>query len=147
MKVTLTHELKVQLLQAIQQGELDTDIFSEQKGEPMTFEEINAEIIRLELLDGKNLIGKRADIMKQYAEGKINTEEFTDKTLKLRQFGIRKSEEKLVISLKFCIFVVENQLNTKIESDDYQGQSYRNFLCYRRVLQKFRRGVAKELED
>jgi len=83
MKVTLTHELKVQLLQAIQQGELDTDIFSEQKGEPMTFEEINAEIIRLELLDGKNLIGKRADIMKQYAEGKINTEEFTDKTLKL----------------------------------------------------------------
>jgi len=83
MKVTLTHELKVQLLQAIQQGELDTDIFSEQKGKPMTFEEINAEIIRLELLDGKNLIGKRADIMKQYAEGKINTEEFTDKTLKL----------------------------------------------------------------
>ena len=40
-------------------------------------------------------------------------------------------KKKLVISLVFCIFMVENQNITKQTSDDYQGQSYGDFLYYR----------------
>ena len=48
----------------------------------------------------------------------------------IREFGIRKVKKKLVISPVFCIFIVGNQNITKRTSDDYQGQSYRNFLYY-----------------
>ena len=37
----------------------------------------------------------------------------------LRQFGIKKCPKKLVISLLFCNFIVDNQLITNIYSDDY----------------------------
>ena len=57
--------------------------------------------------------------------------------LKLREFGIRKQVKKLVISQIFCTFIVENQTVTKDISDDYQGQSYGDFLYYRRVRQEF----------
>lgn len=36
-----------------------------------------------------------------------------DNLLMLRQFGIKKSPKKLVISLLFCNFIVENQSLTK----------------------------------
>ena len=53
----------------------------------------------------------------------------------LREFGIRKNKKKtwkkLVISPVFCIFIVENQNITKSIGDDYQRQSYRDFLYYR----------------
>ena len=48
----------------------------------------------------------------------------------IREFGIRKVKKKLVISPVFCIFIVGNQNITKRTSDDYQGQSYRDFLYY-----------------
>ena len=48
----------------------------------------------------------------------------------IREFGIKKVGKKLVISPVFCIFIVENQNTTKRTSDDYQGQSYRDFLYY-----------------
>ena len=38
---------------------------------------------------------------------------------KIRQFGIKKCPKKLVISLLFCNFIVDNQLITNIYSDDY----------------------------
>ena len=47
---------------------------------------------------------------------------------RIRQFGIRKCSKKLVISLLFCNFMVDNQLITNIYSDDYHRQSYRNVL-------------------
>ena len=37
----------------------------------------------------------------------------------VRQFGIKKCPKKLVISLLFCNFIVDNQLITNIYSDDY----------------------------
>ena len=37
----------------------------------------------------------------------------------IRQFGIKKCPKKLVISLLFCNFIVDNQLITNIYSDDY----------------------------
>lgn len=53
----------------------------------------------------------------------------------IREFGIRKNKKKtwkkLVISPVFCIFIVENQNITKSTGDDYQRQSYRDFLYYR----------------
>ncbi|MDY3935827.1 MAG: hypothetical protein SOZ07_04105 [Prevotella sp.] len=36
----------------------------------------------------------------------------------------------MVISLIFCIFIGENQQVTKLLSDDYQGQNYRNILYF-----------------
>ena len=48
----------------------------------------------------------------------------------LREFGIKKVEKKLVISPVFCIFIADKQNTTKRTSDDYQGQSYRDFLYY-----------------
>ena len=41
------------------------------------------------------------------------------KVIELRQFGIKKCPKKLVISLLFCNFIVDNQLITNIYSDDY----------------------------
>ncbi len=63
----------------------------------------------------------------------IKEEEVTvslDKLREIREFGIKKVGKKLVISPVFCIFIVENQNTTKRTSDDYQGQSYRDFLYY-----------------
>lgn len=53
MKVKLTTELKKQLLQAIADGELETDIFHKEDTRPLS--EIEAEIRRLTLLDGEPL--------------------------------------------------------------------------------------------
>ena len=55
----------------------------------------------------------------------------------IREFGIRKQVKKLVISQIFCTFMGENQTVTKDISDDYQGQSYGDFLYYRRIRQEF----------
>ena len=41
------------------------------------------------------------------------------KLYSIRQFGIKKCPKKLVISLLFCNFIVDNQLITNIYSDDY----------------------------
>ena len=45
-------------------------------------------------------------------------------------FWLRNSLQKLVISLFFCCFISGNQELIKQLSDDYQRQSYRNFLYY-----------------
>ena len=50
------------------------------------------------------------------------------------EFGIRNTFKKLVISIIFSIFVVENQYIINKEYyhyGDYQRQNYRNFLYYR----------------
>ena len=50
------------------------------------------------------------------------------------EFGIRNTFKKLVISIIFSIFVVENQYVINKEYyhyGDYQRQNYRNFLYYR----------------
>ena len=64
-----------------------------------------------------------------------------DKTLEIvgtdtykPEFGIRNTFKKLVISIIFSIFVVENQYIINKEYyhyGDYQRQNYRNFLYYR----------------
>ena len=64
-----------------------------------------------------------------------NTEKWGVQMMLIREFGIRKNKKKtwkkLVISPVFCIFIVENQNITKSTGDDYQRQSYRDFLYYR----------------
>ena len=44
---------------------------------------------------------------------------FYEQNQAIRQFGIKKCPKKLVISLLFCNFIVDNQLITNIYSDDY----------------------------
>lgn len=84
MIITLTHDLNVQLLEAIKQGELDTDIFDAVEDEKMTPQEIEAEIVRLELSTfSKNGLLKLADLMQRYANGIISREEYIQERLKL----------------------------------------------------------------
>lgn len=83
MIVTLTHKLNVQLLEAIKQGELDTDIFDAVENEKMTLQEIEAEIVRIEDGYSKDGLKKLADLMQRYANGNISREEYIQERLKL----------------------------------------------------------------
>lgn len=83
MIVTLTHELRVKLLEAIKQGELDTDIFDEQQGEPMTQEDITREMVRLEMVIPNETLLRLSDLMRRYALGEISREEYTNERIKL----------------------------------------------------------------
>lgn len=84
MIITLTHDLNVQLLEAIKRGELDTSIFDEQQSESRTLAEIEAEIVRLEdtdKYDGTML--KLSELMRRYALNEISREEYVQERLKL----------------------------------------------------------------
>lgn len=84
MIVTLTHKLNVQLLEAIKQGELDTDIFDAVENEKKTPQEIEAEIVRIELCEfSKDSLLKWSDLMRQYALNEISREEYIQERLKL----------------------------------------------------------------
>ena len=59
---------------------------------------------------------------------------YTAKVGSKPEFGIRNTFKKLVISIIFSIFVVENQYIINKEYyhyGDYQRQNYRIFLYYR----------------
>lgn len=84
MIVILTHELRVHLLEAIKQGELDTDIFDAVEDDKRTPQEIEAEIVRLELCDfSKDGLLKLSDLMRQYALNEISREQYINERLKL----------------------------------------------------------------
>lgn len=84
MIVTLTHNLKVRLLEAIRQGEIDTDIFNEQKEGVMSLNEVKEEIVRLELLEySKDDMLRLSDLMQRYASGSISREEYINERLNL----------------------------------------------------------------
>lgn len=96
----------------------------------------NAEGYRLKKERNINFLDYfRAYIAKYTKKDKRMIEMALRRFIDLREFGIRKNKKKtwkkLVISPVFCIFIVENQNITKSTGDDYQRQSYRDFLYYR----------------
>lgn len=76
MIIKLTHAQKVALLEAVQSGELDTELFDTRKQERKTPQEIEAEILRLDILDGADILCRRGELMQQYGRGEITKEEY-----------------------------------------------------------------------
>ena len=78
MKIELTRDLKVTLLEAVKNGTLDLSIFDKAREEQaQSIEEIEHEIVRLEMLDPKAYLLALSDLMRQYANGEITACEYT----------------------------------------------------------------------
>ena len=78
MKIELTRDLKVTLLEAVKSGTLDLSIFDKVKEEQeQSIEEIEHEIVRLEMLEPKAYLLELSDLMRQYANGEITASEYT----------------------------------------------------------------------
>ena len=78
MKIELTRDLKVTLLEAVKSGTLDLSIFDKAREEQaQSTEEIEHEIVRLEMLEPKAYLLALSDLMRQYANGEITASEYT----------------------------------------------------------------------
>ena len=78
MKIELTRDLKVTLLEAVKSGTLDLSIFDKAREEQaQSIEEIEYEIVRLEMLDPRAYLLALSDLMRQYANGEITASEYT----------------------------------------------------------------------
>lgn len=84
MKIELTRDLKVTLLEAVKSGTLDLSIFDKVKEEQeQSIEEIEHEIVRLEMLEPKAYLLELSDLMRQYANGEITASEYTKQRITL----------------------------------------------------------------
>ena len=84
MKIELTRDLKVTLLEAVKSGTLDLSIFDKVKEEQeQSMEEIEHEIVRLEMLEPKEYLLELSDMMRQYANGEITATEYTKQRITL----------------------------------------------------------------
>ena len=84
MKIELTRDLKVTLLEAVKSGTLDFSIFDKVKEEQeQSMEEIEHEIVRLEMLEPKAYLLELSDLMRQYANGEITASEYTKQRITL----------------------------------------------------------------
>lgn len=84
MKIELTRDLKVTLLEAVKSGTLDLSIFDKVKEEQeQSMEEIEHEIVRLEMLEPKEYLLELSDMMRQYANGEITASEYTKQRITL----------------------------------------------------------------
>ena len=84
MKIELTRDLKVTLLEAVKNGTLDLSIFDKAREEQaQSIEEIEYEIVRLEMLDPKASLLALSDLMRQYANGEITASEYTKQRITL----------------------------------------------------------------
>lgn len=84
MKIELTRDLKVTLLEAVKSGSLDLSIFDKAKEEQaQSIKEIEHEIVRLEMLEPKAYLLELSDLMRQYANGEITASEYTKQRITL----------------------------------------------------------------
>jgi len=84
MKIELTRDLKVTLLEAVKSGSLDLSIFDKAKeGQAQSIEEIDHEIVRLEMLEPKEYLLELSDLMRQYANGEMTASEYTKQRITL----------------------------------------------------------------
>lgn len=84
MKIELTRDLKVTLLEAVKSGTLDLSIFDKVKEEQeQSMEEIEHEIVRLEMLEPKEYLLELSDLMRQYANGEMTASEYTKQRITL----------------------------------------------------------------
>lgn len=84
MKIELTRDLKVTLLEAVKNGTLDLSIFDKVKEEQeQSMEEIEHEIVRLEMLEPKEYLLELSDLMRQYANGEMTASEYTKQRITL----------------------------------------------------------------
>lgn len=84
MKIELTRDLKVMLLEAVKSGTLDLSIFDKAREEQaQNIEEIDHEIVRLEMLEPKAYLLELSDLMRQYANGEITASEYTKQRITL----------------------------------------------------------------
>lgn len=84
MKIELTRDLKVTLLEAVKSGTLDLSIFDKVKEEQeQSIEVIEHEIVRLEMLEPKAYLLELSDLMRQYANGEITASEYTKQRITL----------------------------------------------------------------
>ena len=82
MKIELTRDLKVTLLEAVKSGTLDLSIFDKAREEQaQSIEEIEYEIVRLEMLEPKAYLLALSDLMRQYAKGEITASEYTNQRI------------------------------------------------------------------
>ena len=77
--ITLTHEQKVELLRAVERGEIDTSIFGKSfpVASDMTREELEAELCRLEAAEDRQYLANVAEAMKLFAAGTISLADYT----------------------------------------------------------------------
>ena len=79
MKIELTRDLKVTLLEAVKNGTLDLSIFDKAREEQaQSIEETQHDIVRLAMLDPKASLLALSDLMRQYANGEITASEYTN---------------------------------------------------------------------
>ena len=84
MKIELTRDLKVTLLEAVKSGTLDLSIFDKAREEQeQSIEEIEHEIVRMEMLEPKAYLLELSDLMRQYANGEITASEYTKQRITL----------------------------------------------------------------
>lgn len=84
MKIELTRDLKVTLLEAVKSGSLDLSIFDKEREEQAQgIEEIEREIVRLEMLEPKAYLLALSDLMKRYAKGEITADEYARQRITL----------------------------------------------------------------
>lgn len=84
MKIELTREQKVTLLEAVKSGTLDTSIFDKAQAEQgQSIEDIEHEIVRLEMLEPKAYLLALSDLMSRYAKGEITIDEYTKQRINL----------------------------------------------------------------
>ena len=84
MKIELTRDLKVMLLEAVKSGTLDLSIFDKAREEQeQSIEEIEHEIVRMEMLEPKAYLLELSDLMRQYANGEITASEYTKQRITL----------------------------------------------------------------
>lgn len=76
MIIKLTHAQKVALLEAVQSGELDTDVLDIKGRDRKTPREIEEEILRLDMLYGADIFRKRGELMQLYGRGDITKAEY-----------------------------------------------------------------------
>ena len=84
MKIELTRDLKVTLLEAVKSGTLDLSIFDKAREEQeQSIEEIEHGIVRMEMLEPKAYLLELSDLMRQYANGEITASEYTKQRITL----------------------------------------------------------------
>lgn len=76
MIIKLTHAQKVALLEAVQSGELNTDVFDTKGRDRKTPQEIEEEILHLDMLDGADILCRRGELMQRYGRGEITKEAY-----------------------------------------------------------------------
>ena len=94
MKITLNRELKVALLEAVKNGEIDTEIFPTLNSDPkeMQLKEIATETVRLHKINRASL-QEEAALMIKFANNEITTNEYIDALTELWQTEIDNQKD------------------------------------------------------